>query len=97
MTAPIGPGDWLQCVDVRPTDRWGDPRLTLGGMYCVAEIRPEAGKCTLCGRCDSVRLVNIETRRGSTGFKLCRFRPAGHDGMFNSLLTAKPVRVGEDA
>lgn len=94
MTAPIGPGDWLICVD-GADDSFGDS-LALGSLYQISELDTSSYACVRCG--GSLGGVRVHTDRYFNGFWcLDRFRPAGRGGMFNSLLTAKPVRVGEDA
>lgn len=69
-------------------------RLTTGAVYQVERIGIE----------DTLILVgyyrSAATQRQlgvDFGYRLWRFVPAGKRGDFADLLTAKPVRVGEDA
>lgn len=44
MAAPIGPGDWVECVD-------GDaryPQMPRGSIWCVEAIIPWRAFCALC-------------------------------------------------
>jgi hypothetical protein len=45
MSAPIGPGDWVECVSAEIVQfAWGS--CSLGGLYCVTECqRNRAGEC----------------------------------------------------
>jgi len=38
MSAPIGPGDWVECVNAESGWTDGDPRLVLGAIYVVEEV-----------------------------------------------------------
>jgi hypothetical protein len=38
MAAPIGPGDWVECVDPSPSITGVDHRFVLGGIYCVRDF-----------------------------------------------------------
>jgi len=92
MTAPIGPGDWVICIDakMRPINTVR-PKVTEGRVYQVVEVG-------FCSTGEPGLLIDGAPPAAPNGFyRLDRFRPAGKGGMFNDLLTAKPVRVGEDA
>lgn len=92
MTAPIGPGDWLiSLVNQGP--------LRKDGIYQIWRLRdhPNNAGCGYCGRCKTGVDLTVDDPDAWGVWCLSAFRPAGRGGMFDSLLTAKPVRVGEDA
>lgn len=55
MAEPIGPGDWVECIDASvPVDPpLGAQHLVLGALYCVDQVRlsPRTGNTgfVLCG------------------------------------------------
>jgi hypothetical protein len=97
MEMDIGKGDWLICVNDTPCFHTGD-RLTLHRVYQVREVfdgvdgEGPARGVRLEGQIRAIAPCGEEW-----GWNINYFRPAGKGGMFNDLLTAKPVRVGEDA
>lgn len=94
MTAPIGPGDWLLCVRA---DGAGGASISVGSMYQMRRWETIVNEpCPFCGD-DGPALELEEITVRNWGWCHCCFAPAGRGGMFNSLLTAKPIRVGEDA
>lgn len=101
MAAPIGPGDFVECVDVRPSLRFAPPALRLGAIYCVEGIEPECF-CSLCGRCAGLVLLGYAPQPGARAAKACRFRPIYRPNAdFIESLKAPPksapVRESEDA
>ncbi len=96
----IGKGDWLICVAVGGPMPIGREPLRVGSLYQVAHAwdDPSFHGCDLDVNCNAPCLLLENLPRADDGaFCGCCFRPAGKGGMFNDLLTAKPVRVGEDA
>lgn len=50
MSAPIGPGDWVECV--RDDDCEGYPGMPLrraGSLQCVSSVDDEDAECGECG------------------------------------------------
>ena len=94
MEMDIGPGDWMECVKL---DKADPTAIVVGSMYQVSEIVPatEAHPCFDCG--DDGDALTLAGKPSRDLYCHCCFRRAGKGGMFNDLLTAKPVRVGEDA
>lgn len=70
MAAPIGPGDWVECVDSAGTEVWRWP-LTVGRIYRVLEL------LTGDGVPDALQLVEIGWAEDGEycGFAVERFRP----------------------
>lgn len=74
MSADIGPGDFVECVDIAPMDGGGPPPLNLGAVYCVRgrgripDHRPN---------CPGAPTVYIDGPRDALGdgFLVRRFRP----------------------
>lgn len=98
MSAAIGPGDWLICVDATPCKLTGY-ELSAGRLYQVREV---VGGWDIDGLwTEGVLLEGVflgVNRAGlEYGWLLWRFVPAGRDGMFNELLTVDPIQVREDA
>ena len=58
---PIGPGDFVECVDAR-----GAPELTLGSIYMVRLICDDGGGCWL---------REVDPPPFHDGFFISRFRP----------------------
>jgi hypothetical protein len=92
VSAPIGPGDFVECVDASPSATNGRPApFSLGGVYTVAELLPpdvlgDAG----------VRLrevpVTEQQRVLGTGWRASRFRPiyTRKQSLITDLLTKAP-------
>ena len=96
MTAPIGVGDFVECVNDAPHEWKGVKRLSLGSVYQVRGFHPRG----------SIYLRGVVLPKGPKGIEagwgLPRFRPIYRPKaeLIQSLLApapAKPVRVGEDA
>lgn len=99
MSAPIGPGDWVECVDagvLRPCARcnwWhrARPELQQGALYQIAGVGApdEDGEV-------SYRLVGVEHAEGGAFFE-DRFRPIyrRNDGLIADLLrrAKEPLRT----
>lgn len=96
MSAPIGPGDWVICVDASTRNSNGPTNLTVGGIYRVEWVGVVPSKYRDAGL-PIVRLQGVPKNGGAEGFYLDRFRPAGRGGMFDELLKADPVKIGEPA
>jgi hypothetical protein len=73
MSAPIGPGDWVECI--APCEEYG---LRAGAIYCVEEVAEPAtdGSCQHCsGGCFGV-LVSEAWLPVAEGYWCgARFRP----------------------
>ena len=84
----------MECIKL---DKSGPDPIAVGAMCRVSEIVPanEAYPCSDCG--DDGDALALVGRPWSELYCHCFFRKAGKGQMFNDLLTAKPVRVGEDA
>ena len=94
MAAPIGPGDWVECVDDRPCPVYGPSGLSRGAIYCVAGV--EAPAATLDGV--AVYLRDVRSRGPNGGFGLRRFRPIYRPSAdLIESLKAPPQRVTEAA
>lgn len=39
MSAPIGPGDWVECIRMSPTGKGDGGFLRVGALYCVDRVR----------------------------------------------------------
>lgn len=101
MTAPIGPGDKVICVNIseEPGRIWfpGEAPV-IGAIYTVARVGASPSGIATVWLEEIERAAEVCAQLGfAAGYYLHRFRPAGRGGMFNDLLTAKPVCVGEDA
>ena len=73
MSEPIGPGDWVECIDASiPTSvPEGAQHLVLGALYCVDQIRTGSS-----GRVGFVLRGMPKTKRGRPVIYLTyRFRP----------------------
>lgn len=102
MTAPIGPGDMALCIrgDRLQSGLPGE-EIVEGRVYLIADFDTswDLEPCTDCGEDgDGLIVAGVPAENGS--WCHCNFSPAGRGGMFNDLLTAKPVpadREGVDA
>lgn len=96
MTAPIGPGDWVECVNASPFHSRNavSNRLRVGAIYQIANCGLDPGDGV-----PIVWLVGLDSGDFTRAFLAARFRPIYRPkaSLIESLLTAKPVRVGEDA
>ena len=72
MAAPIGPGDWVECVDASPCSMYGPPPLTVGALYRVERIR-EFEPEVIDGWC--LWLVGVRANSPEGAFGGGRFRP----------------------
>lgn len=74
MAAPIGPGDWVECVDASPGANDG-LCLTRGGLYCIEAVDDRGLLCGTgrCGR--TCRGVFLSGRRDRWPWCGSRFRP----------------------
>lgn len=110
MTAPIGPGDWVECAP--PSGYRGDipiEQVGISGSYPkrghVYRVREVGQYRTLQGMEDGLRLVGIVAStpgHPDSWWPARCFRPIYRPKaeLIQSLLAptpAKPVRVGEDA
>lgn len=91
MSAPIGPGDWVECVDAAPRD-YADVRLTLGAIYQVHHVA-DLGPWGL-----GVWLTDNPSASWSGGYHADRFRPIYTPKQeLIETLKAPPRRMKEDA
>lgn len=93
MSAPIGPGDWVECVDASDSDGL----LVLGARYRVLAVWDYTPYVRDSQRYDcSVDLVEVPRSEPDIAWGLYRFRP-DQSGDFIASLKAPPQRVKEDA
>ena len=96
MVAPIGPGDWVQCISTAGPDSYGN-RIYAGNVYCVERIEsfndipgsPDG---------DGVKLVDVGDQ--DCLWKPERFRPLGGNTNTRTLRAPPinaPARESEDA
>lgn len=102
MSAPIGPGDWVECVE----SRQGTLLLRVGAIYQIEAVRNFEWSCDGCepGECDQcgVRCVGLDSSRpGYSGGWICsrRFRPVYRpkSEIIQALKQPSPTRELEDA
>lgn len=78
MSAPIGPGDFVECVDASP-DWWGDPvPLVVGQIYRVLGIDwGEGARISPPGleHAPGLWLAGVRSENDEDSFALDRFRP----------------------
>lgn len=97
MSDPIGPGDWVECVENRLATTAPPLGLVVGRIYRVEAI----GVTPPDDRCPDVaylRLVGCPPRPGKLGFRAAWFRPVRRPGkstLIRDLLTKAPE--GEEA
>jgi hypothetical protein len=102
MSAPIGKGDWVECVDAGPFRLFGllptrfPSGLAKGSIYCVRNAWID--RRTPFG--GSIWVVTLEGVRPGKGYAwaLSRFRPIyrPRQDLIETLM-APPQRVKEDA
>lgn len=98
MAAPIGPGDFVECVGATA---W--PEVTVGGIYRVEAIIEAYGDCPACGNEGSEGITFAgHPKRLKGGIMMswcpCRFRPIYRPRAdLIEQLKAPPQRVGEPA
>jgi hypothetical protein len=70
MSAPIGPGDWVECINVTPRhpENSAAHLLTLGALYRVERCGVVAGD-------PAVWLLGLQSDDISGAFQAYRFRP----------------------
>lgn len=92
MSAPIGPGDWVECVKA---DFFGGDTIVKGGIYCVEAILPNHGWCPLCKDycADVVLTTDVEK---DIGWCPGRFRPIYRPKAELIEVLKKPVELPED-
>lgn len=102
MSAPIGPGDWVQCVDASPP-AWPNTGglLVLGGVYCVEGI---VKGLRLDGSFHPGLILTDPATKSSAGlvehcWRLERFVPLGgrRADFIEALKQPAPEREREDA
>lgn len=83
----IGPGDFVECVDDRPTTM-GPLAVHRGGVYRAEAVLPPAFECSLCGGpCAGLMISGLKSLGPRGAFKACRFRPIYRPkGTFEQLL-----------
>ena len=94
MAEPIGPGDWVECVEASPCWFYGPTGLTRGALYEVCHVGP--------GECESgfgVWLVGFRSNGPRGGYGIHRFRKVYRPNadLIQSLLRpvpAEPETVG---
>ena len=90
----IGPGSILICID---NDGW--PQLKVGGHYECAGVENADYPCDTCGAWACLNLKGFGREVGAYNGELVswwpcphHFIPAGHRGMFDSLLKCEPTK-----
>lgn len=107
MAAPIGPGDWIECVRAGP-NLHTVCGVRVGGIYCVEAMQEMDVSCAACASCDRVglRLVGQPIKvKGYRADWICGggFRPIYRPNadLIESLkappITAPPIRQTQDA
>lgn len=71
MSAPIGPGDWVECVDASACPAYGPTPLVVGLIYAVERID---GRADVVGGV-ALHLVGVRSGGPQGGFGAFRFRP----------------------
>lgn len=71
MSAPIGPGDWVECVKCSPHGHMRG--LRLGGVYRVCEIIHGPRSCDGCGT--NHEGLALDGLFANPGWAICAFRP----------------------
>lgn len=106
MSEPIGPGEWVECVDAGP-DSWGRAvPLEVGGVYLVASVCMAEDVHGVLGPC--VTLANIldeaelDFARGViwlSAYDVSRFRPIYRPkaSLIQSLLQPLPAEPVTEA
>lgn len=92
MSIPIGPGDWVECVDALGREPAGTPTpLRVGAIYQVEDTFRWFGH-------DGLTLREVKPPTGDRGFAAALFRPIYRPkaDLIESL-KAPPKRVKEDA
>lgn len=89
MTAPLGPGDWIQCVSGEPHRHpdAGAARLTVGAIYQVSRVFAAGNYPELGARYaeDCVQLVG-DLLTEPLAWRLRRFKPIHPGGALTRLL-----------
>lgn len=71
MAEPIGPGDWVECIDDNPCPDYPTipMPLVLGALYCIAEVDDEGYELV------GVPPFPLSLYEICVGFTARRFRP----------------------
>lgn len=90
MSAPIGRGDWVECINAAPA-RVYETGLTVGAVYQVEDV-------IFCPRKRRPALILVGRRhpdpKNTTGqYNPDRFRPIYPGGELKRLLLEKPVEA----
>lgn len=92
MSAPIGPGDIVECIS--------STRLTVGALYCVQDVLPEGGVCTCHGEAPfGLLLRGTPPGQGEDGWCGLNFRPVKRrdEAFLASLLSDVPTDIPVEA
>jgi hypothetical protein len=100
MAAPIGPGDWVECIDASP-DSAGDPvELVAGSIYRVSEVVEAADALgvvapavVLDAELNDVVLDWEQRCLWVSCYSISRFRPIYPGGELKRLLLEKPLEA----
>lgn len=76
MSADIGPGDFVECVDASPAVNGTQPFLA-GSIYVVTHVWPPAGNDLRTGKPSSgaVDIRWVPRAHPNVGWEISRFRP----------------------
>lgn len=97
MAAPIGPGDWVECLRVWPRAPDEAPTgFRVGGLYCVEAARDDGWCDVCCECCPGLTFTNIARGEWFIG---CAFRPVYRPNadFIESLKQPSPERERETA
>lgn len=96
MTAEIGPGSVVECVDARPpvTKRGTGPQLVAGAIYRIQGF-VDGSVCRKCGSCRPVQICGMHSAAFRNAFCSHRFRPLGGDHETLEALKRAALRVCE--
>lgn len=87
MSAPIGPGDWVECIKTAP-----GTRIFLGKVFQVEAVLGEWPCIMGHSKCTGLIFVGLpRSTHSSGGYAACGFRPIHPGGELIRLLTETPV------
>ena len=104
MSADIGPGTWVECIDDRPNSLGEPVPLVLRAIYCVAAVVEAIDADGTAGTAVVLREIQPAVRvigdeLWAEAFAVSRFRPVYRPptSFIDSFLQPAPERALEDA
>ena len=95
MGVPIGPGDWVECIDAAARV-WFPPeeQLTNGAVYCVAECFTDARGHSVFALVGKERVYGSRYVGFRLGYAIWRFRPIYPGGaLIRKLMEKLPEKI----